>query len=58
MIFLWLNLLHNIMFESRSRKDICEHFWLASLLHSLMWLVWFELSIDRPNMTNIYYTGI
>ena len=47
-------LLHNIMFESWSRKDICEHFWLASLLHSLMWLVWLELSIDRPHRTNIY----
>ena len=54
MIFLWLNLLHNIMFESRSHKDICEHFWLASLLHRLMWLVRFELSIDRPNTTNLY----
>ena len=38
-----------------SCKDICEHFWLARLLHSLiMWLVWFELSIDRPNTTNLY----
>ena len=42
------------MFESCSHKDICERFWLASLLHSLMWLVWFELSIDRPNTTNLY----
>ena len=42
------------MFESHSRKDISEHFWLASLLHSIMWLAWFELSIDRPNTTNIY----
>ena len=38
------------MFESCSRKDICEQFLSDSLLvHSLMWLVWFELSIDRPN---------
>ena len=44
-----------IMFESRSRKDICEQFWSARLLHSLiMWLVWFELSTDRPNTTNLY----
>ena len=42
------------MFESHSQRDICEHFWLVSLLHSLMWLVWFELRVDRPNTTNIY----
>ena len=53
MIFLGLTCFI-IMFESRSRKDICEHFWLGRLLHSLMWLAWFELSIERPNTTNLY----
>ena len=42
------------MSESRSCKDICEHFSLVSLLHSSMWLVWLELSADRPNTTNIH----
>ena len=35
----------------RSRKDICRLIWLASFLRCF-WLARFELSVDRPNMTN------
>ena len=35
----------------QNRQDICRRFWLASFLRGL-WLVQFELSVDRPNTTN------